>query len=162
MRHWWVKPTILLSWLLKSERGAMGNDFSDDVLDLILRATAIANIADNAATSPITDTYLSLHTSDPADTGNQTTNEAAYTSYARVAVARSTGWGAASAGVSTLAANTDFPAATGGSETETHAMCGKSVSGVGLNFFNGSLSPTIAVSSGVTPRITSASTITIT
>jgi hypothetical protein len=141
---------------------ATGNSFAEDVLDLLLRATAIANIADNAASAPITDTYLSLHTANPADTGDQTTSEAAYTSYARKAVARSTGWGASVNGVSTLAANNDFVAATGGSETETHAMCGKSSSGAGVNFFNGTVTPNIIVSTGVTPRLTSASTITLT
>ncbi len=41
-------------------------------------------IADNAATSPITNLYVSLHTGDPGEAGDQTTSEAAYTSYARV------------------------------------------------------------------------------
>lgn len=130
---------------------------------LILQAQAIANIADNAASSPTTNTYLSLHTATPAG-GNQTTSEAAYTSYARQACVRSNvspGW-TVSSNVATLAANTSFPASTGTpSETETFFGLGKSVNGTGLLFFYGAISPTIAVTAaGVTPQLTNASTIT--
>lgn len=62
-----------------------GNTFENDWLLLIFNATAIANIADNAASAPLTNLYVSLHTADPGEAGDQTTNEAAYTSYARVA-----------------------------------------------------------------------------
>ncbi len=64
-----------------------GNTFENDLLLLIFNATAIANIADNASASPLTNLYVSLHTGDPGEAGSQTTNECAYTSYARVAVA---------------------------------------------------------------------------
>ena len=54
---------------------------------------AIANLADNAASSPLTNLYVALHTADPGESGTQSTNEISYTSYARVAVARSSaGW----------------------------------------------------------------------
>lgn len=70
-----------------------GNTFENDLAKLIFNATAIANIADNAASSPLTSLYVSLHTGDPGEAGDQTTSEATYTSYARVAVARSgSGW----------------------------------------------------------------------
>lgn len=82
--------------------------FSNDLLDLILKATAIANIADNAGASPLTNLYLSLHTADPGVGGSQLTNETAYTNYARVAVSRSgTGWTVA-AGVGENAALVQF------------------------------------------------------
>jgi hypothetical protein len=67
-----------------------GNTFINDFLKLVLNATAIANIADNAASSPATNLYFSAHTASPGAGGDQTTNEVAYTSYARVAVARTT------------------------------------------------------------------------
>ena len=69
-----------------------GDTFENDFVKLIFQASAIANIADNAATSPLTNLYLSLHTADPGEAGSQTTSEATYTSYARVAVARTSGW----------------------------------------------------------------------
>ena len=104
-----------------------GNTFENDLLLLIFNGTAIANIADNAASSPLTNLYVSLHTGDPGEAGNQTTNECAYTSYARVAVARSgSGWTVSGNAVSNAAAIT-FPAATGGTETATHFAVGRSL-----------------------------------
>ena len=138
-----------------------GSTFANDLLKLIFQATAIANLADNAASAPITNIYASLHTADPV-AGNQTTSEAAYTSYARVAVARTSGgWTVSSNTVVPVAAIT-FPAATGGSETETYAGLGKSVSGTGELYFCGAISPTIAVSNGVTPSLTTSSILTLT
>lgn len=95
-----------------------GSTWVNDYLKLLFQATAIANIADNAASAPLTNLYLSLHTADPGAGGNQTTNEAAYTSYARVAVARTSGGWGVTGSVTNLAALTSFPAATGGSESE--------------------------------------------
>jgi len=138
-----------------------GATFANDLLKLIFQGTTIANVAQNATSSPITNIYASLHTADPV-AGNQTTNEAAYTSYARVAVARTSGgWTVSSNTVVPVAAIT-FPAATGGSETETFAGLGRDVSGAGELFFCGAISPTIAVSNGVTPSLTTASTLTLT
>jgi hypothetical protein len=142
-----------------------GSTFANDFLKLVLQAVAIANLADNAASSPITNTYESLHTATPAS-GNQTTSEAAYGSYARQAMVRSTsspGFTIA-ANVATQAANVNFPTSTGTpSETETYLGVGKSVSGAGEIYFYGALSPTIAVTAaGVTPQITTSTTITAT
>ena len=60
----------------------------NDYLKLLFQGTAVANIADNAAASPLTNLYAALHTADPGAAGNQTTSEASYSGYARVAVAR--------------------------------------------------------------------------
>lgn len=137
-----------------------GNTFENDLVKLIFQATAIANIADNAAASPLTNLYVGLHTGDPGEAGDQTTNECAYTSYARVAVARSgSGFTVTNNSVSP-AANVSFPAATGGSETATHFSIGTASSGAGKLLYKGSISPTIAISSGVTPVLTTASAIT--
>ena len=138
-----------------------GATFANDLLKLIFQATAIANVAINATSSPITNIYASLHTADPV-AGDQTTSEAAYTSYARVAVARTSGGWTVSANTVVPVAAITFPAATGGSETETFAGLGKSVSGAGELFFCGAISPTIAVSNGVTPSLTTATTLTLT
>jgi hypothetical protein len=62
-----------------------------NILKLIFNATAWANVADNAATSPITQIAVALHTADPGDAGTQSTSETTYTSYARVNVNRNTG-----------------------------------------------------------------------
>lgn len=137
-----------------------GNTFENDLVKLIFQATAIANIADNAASSPLTNLYVSLHTADPGEAGSQTTSECAYTSYARVAVARTSGgWTVTNNSVSPAAAIT-FPAATGGSETATNWGVGTASSGAGKLLYKGSISPTIAISTGVTPSLTTASTVT--
>jgi hypothetical protein len=136
------------------------NTFENDWLKLIFNATAIANLADNAASSPLTNLYVSLHTADPGEAGNQTTNETSYTSYARVAVARTSGgWTVTNNSVSPVA-NIDFPAATGGSGTITYFGVGSASSGSGVLYYSGTVSPSISVTSGVTPRLTTASTIT--
>jgi hypothetical protein len=140
---------------------SLGNTFENDLQKLIFQATAIANIADDASSSPLTQLFVSLHTGDPGEAGTQTTNEATYTSYARVAVDRdSGGWTVTNNSVSP-AANIDFPAATGGSETITHFAIGVATSGGSKILFKGTVTPNIAVSSGVTPRLTTASTITL-
>lgn len=127
------------------------NGLENDVLKLIFNATAWANIADNTATSPYTNLYAGLHTADPGEAGNQTTSEATYTGYARVAVARTTGgWTVASGVVSNVAAIT-FPACTGGSSTCTYFSIGGASSGTGYLMFSGALSASLAVTSGITP-----------
>lgn len=136
-----------------------GNTWENDFVKLTFQATAIANIADNAAAAPLTNLYVSLHTADPGEAGSQTTSECAYTSYARVAVARTSGgWTVTNNSVSP-AANIDFPQATGGSETVTHFVVGTLVSGAGKLLYSGTVTPNIAVSNGVTPRLTTSSAI---
>ena len=114
-----------------------GDTFENDLLKLIFNATAIANIADNAATSPLTNLQVSLHTADPGEAGSQTTNEIAYTSYARVAVARTSGGWTVTGNSVSPAANIDFPAATGGSGTATHFAIGTAASGAGKILYKG-------------------------
>lgn len=137
-----------------------GNTFENDLMKLIFNGTAIANVADNAASSPLTNLYVSLHTADVGEGGDQTTSEAAYTSYARVAVARDgTGWTVTANSVSP-AALISFPTCTGGSAAITHFAIGTASSGAGKVLYKGTISPSIAVSAGVTPQLTQSSTIT--
>jgi hypothetical protein len=130
------------------------------ILALLLNATGIPNIADNTATSPASSLYLSLHTASPGATGNQSTNEAAYTSYARASIARTSAGFTVASGVATLTSAVNFATATGGSETETYMGVGLSSTGAGTLYYYGPLSPNIAVSNGVTPQLTTGTTIT--
>jgi hypothetical protein len=139
---------------------AKGSTFDNDLLKLIFQAAAIANIADNAASAPLTNLYVSLHTADPGAGGSQTTSEAAYTSYARVAVARTSGGWGVSSNVASPVANIDFPQCTGSTATITHFMIGTASSGTGKNLYSGTVTPNISVSTGVTPRLTTSTTIT--
>ncbi len=137
-----------------------GNTYENDILKLTFNATAIANIADNAAASPLTNLHMSLHTADPGEAGDQTTNEIAYTSYARVAVARTTGgWTVTGNSVSTVA-NITFPNGTGGAGTATHAAVGTAASGAGKILYKGTVNPNIVCGNGITPVLTTASTVT--
>jgi hypothetical protein len=137
-----------------------GRTFENDLLKLIFNGTAVANVADNAATSPLTNLYVALHTADPTDTGTQASNEAGYTGYARVAVARSSaGWTVTNSSVSPAATIT-FPAATGGSATITNFSIGVASTGTSKILYSGTVSPSIAVTSGVTPQLTTSSTVT--
>jgi hypothetical protein len=136
------------------------NAFENSLLKLIFNATAIANLADNAATSPLTNLYVSLHTADPGEAGDQSTSEATYTSYARVAVLRTSGgWTVTNNSVSPVA-NIDFANCTAGTNTITYFGVGTASSGAGVLYYSGTVTPSISVSSGVTPRLTTASTIT--
>ena len=137
-----------------------GDIFENDWLKLIFNATAIANIADNAATSPLTNLYVSLHTADPGEAGSQTTNETSYTSYDRVAVARTSGGWTVTANSVSPAATISFPACTGGTATITHFGVGTASSSTGKLLYSGTVSPNISVSSGVTPQLTTATAIT--
>lgn len=113
-----------------------GNTTENDLAKLIYNATAIANLADNAATSPLTNLFVGLHTADPGEAGDQTTSEANYTSYARVSVARTSGGWTVSTNTITNAGAVTFPACTGGSSSITHWSVGYAISGASkiINF----------------------------
>lgn len=137
-----------------------GDTFENDLLKLIFNATAIANIADNAATSPLTNLYVALHTADPGEAGSQTTSEIAYTSYARVAVARTSGGWTVSAASVSPAAEISFPAGTGGSGTATYWSVGTASSGAGKILYSGTVTPNIACGNGITPKLSVTTAIT--
>lgn len=138
-----------------------GNTFENDLAKLIWNGTAIANIADNAGSSPLASIYWGLHTSDPGETGTQTTSEASYTDYARVAVARdNTGHTITNNSISPTN-NVNFPIASGGSNTITHFHNGTAASSTGKILVSGTVSPNIVVTSTVTPVLVPATAITI-
>ncbi len=136
-----------------------GDTFENDILKLIFNATAIADLAQDDGSSPATTLTVALHTADPGETGDQTTNETAYTGYARVAVARTTGgWTVTNNSVSPVA-NIDFgecTASPGGAIT--HFSVGTGVSNKLL--YKGPVSPNITMAVGVIPRLKTTSTIT--
>lgn len=139
------------------------NTWENDLLLLVFNNTDAGLIGDATGlrgSSTAGSLYVSLHSSDPDEAGDQTTNEVSYTSYARVAVTRSgSGWTVTGNSVSP-AANIDFPECTGGSATATHFGVGTASSGAGKLLYKGALTPSISISSGVIPRVKSTSTIT--
>lgn len=141
------------------------NYLENAILNLIFRAVAIANIADNAAASPLANLYWSLHTADPGDAGVQNTSETNYGGYTRIAVARTTvGMTASTVGSTSPAANVVFPAATSPAlptvSSITHAGIGVASAGATDLLYSGTVTPNINVSAGVQPILTTASTIT--
>lgn len=128
------------------------NVFETAILNLYFTNTNAANIGDATGLRGATtagSVYISLHTADPGEAGNQSTSETAYTGYARLAVARSgAGWtvagnSASNAAVLTFGTCTAVPGAA-----ITHFGIGSAVSGVGTLDFSGALgaSYTVAVS----------------
>ena len=133
--------------------------FSNDWLLLIFNGTPIPNIAANAVTSPLTNIYVALHTADPTASGNQSTSEAAYTGYARVGVARTTsGWVVSGNSVSPVSP-ISFPPGTGGAGTANYWSAGFAFSGATMILYSGPVSPTISMGAGVTPILSTATTI---
>jgi hypothetical protein len=142
------------------------DSFEIDLNKLIFNALAITNVADNAASAPLTNLWVALHTADPADTGTQGTNEGGYTAYTRISVARTTaGWVCSTSGNGSVSpvANIDFPqVATTSTGTFTHASIGvTSASTSGKIIASGTISPNINFSQNVTPRLTTASSFTL-
>lgn len=139
------------------------NSWENSLLLHLFTNTDVANIGDATGirgSSTAGSLYFSLHTADPGETGDQTTNEIAYTDYARVAVARSgAGFTVTNDSVSP-AANVSFPIGSGGSGTATHFGVGTASSGAGVLLYKGAITPNIVCGSGITPILTTATAIT--
>jgi hypothetical protein len=136
------------------------NAFETDLLGLIFNGTAIANLAINATSSPLTNLFISLHTADPGEAGTQSTSETAYTGYARVSVARTAGgWTITGNSVSPVTP-IDFPECSGGTSTITHFAVGVAASGASKILYKGTVTPNINVAINVIPRLKTTSTIT--
>lgn len=130
-----------------------GSTYSNDILKLIFNGTAIANIADNAAASPLTSLYLALHTADPGVGGSQTTSETAYTNYARVAVTRNSGGFTVTGDTVANTALAQFPQCGASGATITHISIGTASSGAGKVLYSGALNASLVVANLIQPQI---------
>ena len=125
----------------------------NSIINLMYRATAWANVADNAASSPLTNVYVAFHTGNlTAGTNSQAENETAYTNYARVAVARSTGWAAASGGATSNSGTISFAQCGATGATLSHVSTGVGSSGATAVWHYGALNSSLAVSNTITPQ----------
>lgn len=131
-----------------------GNTYETELLAHELENANIADIGDATGLRGSTTAgslYVALHTADPGEAGDQSTNEISYTGYARVAVARSSaGWTSASGAASNDAA-IGFPPCTGGTPTATHFSVGVASSGATKILRKGALTAPLAISNGITP-----------
>lgn len=132
----------------------ISNAYAEDLLKLTFNGTAIANIADNASSSPLTKIYISLHTQDPGAAGNQGSHEVSYTGYQRASPDRSgSGFTVTGSEVSPTS-EIDFPEMSGGSqEVATHVGIGVQLSGAGKILFRLELDTPITLTSGTQPRL---------
>jgi hypothetical protein len=143
--------------------GEKSSTWANALLALVFQNTAAANIGNTGGLQPSTvagSLYFSLHTADPGPGGNQSTSEIAYTSYARVAVARSSGGFTVTTNSVSPAAAVNFPTGTGGSGTAAFFGIGTASSGAGELLYSGPISPTIVTGNGVTPQLTTATAVT--
>lgn len=123
---------------------SMSNTTENDVLKMMLEGTDPSWRAGATV-------WIALHTADPGEAGSAVTSEATYTSYARVAVTKATGW---TDGGSTFsnAALVQFPQCTGGSNAITHFSVVTTTSGAGQILVSGELSATLNVATGIQPQ----------
>lgn len=117
-----------------------------DALFCAVFSGAWTTIAQNSA-APATALFVSLHNASPGNGGSQTTNETAYTNYARVSVARTTGGWTTALGSGTTfssvsnAAAISFPACGATGDTITHWGVGTLTSGAGVLLDFGAIGP---------------------
>lgn len=104
--------------------------------------------------------YFALHTADPGEAGDQTTNEVTYTSYARVGVPRSGAGFSVSGNAASVVADVTFPTGTGGSGTATHFSIGLAASGASTIMYKGTITPNIVTGNGITPILLAGTVVT--
>ena len=140
------------------------NDFEAALLDLIFLNVGLPNIGDagglrgSVAAGSL---FLALNTADPGEVGTAITAETAYTGYSRVGVVRGgAGWVRTANSVSPVA-NAEFGECTalpGG--PLTHFSVVSTAAGAGIILYSGTLTPNIAMTVNLIPRIRNTSTIT--
>lgn len=123
---------------------SMSNTTENDILKMRLQGTDPSWRASATA-------YIALYTADPGEAGTATTNEAAYGSYARVAITKASAWTDGGSSFSN-AGLIQWPQCTSGTETITHFAIVTTASGAGQIIDSGALSASLAVSSGIQPQ----------
>jgi hypothetical protein len=134
---------------------SMTNAAEANLMNLLFLNVDWANIGDagglqnSAAAGSF---YISLHSADPGEAGNQSTSEIAYTGYARVAVARTAGGFTLTTATISNTALVQFAQCTGGTATASHFGIGTDLSGNGNLIFKGSLTSSLSISNGIQPQ----------
>ena len=139
------------------------NTFENDFLLLVFNNTNMSLVGDATGlrgSTAVGSLFFSLHTSDPGEGADQTTNEVNYTSYARVSRNRNGTDFTVTGNAVAVNALVSFPTGTGGSGTATHWGLGASTSGAGKLLYKGTISPTIVTGNGVTPTLAAGTVVT--
>ena len=134
---------------------SMTNAAEAALLDLLFLNVDWADIGDaaglqNSATAG--SFYISLHSADPGEAGNQSTNEISYTGYARVGVARTAGGWTRTTSTIANTALVQFGQCTGGTATATHFGIGTDSTGTGNLLLKGALNSSLSISNGIQPQ----------
>jgi hypothetical protein len=135
--------------------GAKSTVMAAEWLDHYFLNSAMAGIGDAGGLLPSAvagSIYISAHTADPGDGGDQNTNEASFTGYARVTKTRSgTDWERTGGSTQVVHNKTTiaFPTNTGTAEVITHICYGDDVSGAGKIRYILELASTIVVVNGM-------------
>lgn len=140
-----------------------GNTFENEHLLHVFNNASLPLVGDASGLQPSAaagSLYYALHTADPGEAGNQTTNECTYTGYGRVGKARNGTNFVVTNNTVNPGADVEFAVATAGSETATHWSIGTASTGTGKILYSGAISPNIVIQTGVIPRLTTATAIT--
>jgi hypothetical protein len=130
------------------------NAFETSLLGLIITNVAAANVGDASGLQPSAAAgvfWISLHTASPGETGDQTTNESAYTNYARQDEARNTTQWTVTGNTADNDNAIGFPTGGATGSTVTDFGIGSAETTAGNLFLFGALTSSLAVSSGITP-----------
>lgn len=127
------------------------NTTENDLMKLIFQKTLPSYLGTLSGTGN-TDFYLALHSADPGETGDQTTNEITYTGYARVAVVRTAGGWTVTNNQAINAALIQFGLCTAGSATVAYVSVGTLSSGAGQILYSGILNNSRNISAGIQPQ----------
>lgn len=125
-----------------------GNTTENDIVKFLFNNVAMPAYGSNL--------YLSLHTADPGEGGDQTTNEVSYTGgsgdYARIAVSRDAGGWTVVNNQSTNAALIQFAVSNTGPVVATHLAIGTSASGAGQVLASAALTASLTINNLVQPQ----------
>lgn len=125
-----------------------GNITENDYVKFLFNNVAMPSYGSNL--------YLSLHTADPSETGDQTSNEISYTgasgNYARIPVSRDAGGWSVAGNESSNTALIQFAASNAGPYTATHLGIGTAGSGAGQLLASSALAEPLVINNLTIPQ----------
>lgn len=125
-----------------------GNITENDLVKFYFNNVAMPSYGSNL--------YLALHTADPGEGGDQTTNEISYTgssgNYARIAVSRDAGGWVVSGNQAENAALIQFAVSNTGPITATHISIGTAASGAGQLLASTALNESLVINNLTQPQ----------
>lgn len=134
------------------------NAFETSWLQHVFQNAAIANIGDVTGlrgSTVVGSLYVAAHTADPGEAGDQTTSEAAYGSYTRVAMPRDVSTWTVAANQVQNAIQIAWPVGTSGTVAQnlTHWSIGVASSGAGVILYSGAFTTALYSGNTIQPVI---------